>query len=69
MEVGDEFHYLFKGSHFNDIWKRLLNCFYSRAPNSLKFELLMNVQNEVELENLCTYVKNNMKNSYCYSPI
>ena len=48
-------------SHFNDIRKRLLNCFYSRAPNSLKFKLLMNVQNEVESENLCIYVKNIMK--------
>ena len=50
IEVGDEFHYmyLFKCSHFNDTQKRLLNCFYSRAPSSLKFELLMNVQNEVE---------------------
>ena len=57
MELGDEFHYLFKCSHSNDIRKRLLNCFYSRAPNSLKFELLINVQSEIELENLCTYVK------------
>ena len=40
IKVGDEFHYLFKCSHFNDTRKRLLNCFYSRAPNSLKFGLL-----------------------------
>ena len=53
MGVGDEFHYLFKCSHFNYIRKRLLNCFYSRAPNSLKFELLMNVQNEVNAKHFC----------------
>ena len=56
VEVGDGFHYLFKCSHFNDIQKRSINCFYSRAPNSLKVELLMNVQNEVKMEKLCTYV-------------
>ena len=69
MKVGSEFHYLFECSHFNDIQKRLLNCFYSQAPNSLKFELLMNVQYSVDLENLCTYVKNIMKTLIKYNQV
>ena len=31
MEVGDEFHYLFKCSNFNDKRKRSLNWFYSQS--------------------------------------
>ena len=55
-DVGDEFHYLYKCSYFNDLRIRCLNRQYYINPNMEKTEQLFNVNNKTELLNLAKFV-------------
>ena len=56
-EIGDEFHYIFKCPHFAESRKLYIRPFYTRHPNTLKFNLLMNGKNEALLKDLCKYLQ------------
>ena len=56
-EVGDEFHVLFNCNFFrNEIRKFLYESFISR-PNCHKYKRLMCSNDQVELVNLCKFIK------------
>ena len=55
-EIGDEFHFIFKCPNFSESRKLYIKPFYIRHPNTLKFNLLMNSNNEALLKNLCKYI-------------
>ena len=55
-DVGDEFHYLYKCSYFNDLRIRCLNRQYYINPNMEKTEQLFNVSNKTELLNLAKFI-------------
>ena len=48
-EIGDEFHYLFKCSFFNDTRKYSMKSYYYKFPNSLKFKQLLSSRNKALL--------------------
>ena len=58
-DVGDEFHYIFKCSHFNTDRIRLINHKYLHGANISKIKLkhLFNSESESELSNLAKFTK------------
>ena len=60
-ELGDEFHYIFKCPQFSESRSSYIKPFYSRHPNTYKYNLLMNSNNKKVLGNLCKFIDNVMK--------
>ena len=54
-DVGDEFHYLYKCTYFNELRIRCLKRRYYIRPNMEKTEQLFNVKNK-ELLNLAKFI-------------
>ena len=55
-EIGDEFHYLYKCTHFNDLRSRYLKSRYYTHPNMEKTKQLFNVTNKKEMLNLAKFI-------------
>ena len=55
-EIGDEFHYLYKCTHFNDLRSRHLKRRYYTHPNMEKTKQLFNVTNKKEMLNLAKFI-------------
>ena len=56
-QVGDEIHYLFNCTYFSKERYELLNIYFSRGPNLLKFKELLRSENEDCLIKLSKFVK------------
>ena len=56
-ELGDEFHYLFICSYFQNERKDLLKRYYYLRPNIIKYQELMNCKNKHALLNLSKFKK------------
>ena len=52
-DIGDEFHYIFSCSKFNDSRNLLIKQKIRNRPNSLKFISLMNSNNSSDMNNVC----------------
>ena len=55
-EIGDEFYYLYKCTHFNDLRSRYLKRRYYTHPNMEKTKQLFNVTNKKEMLNLAKFI-------------
>ena len=60
-ELGDEFHYICKCSHFQESRKLLIKKQYYTHPNVIKFKTLLNNENKEELINLSKFITIIMK--------
>ena len=56
LEVGDEFHFLYNCTYFNDLRSRCLKRYYYTHPNMEKTKQLFNVTNKRELLNLAKFI-------------
>ena len=61
-EVGDEFHYLLKCTHFKDIRPKYIKPYFTKNPNVLKFNNLMNSTNKEIIRKLTTFIDIIIKN-------
>ena len=61
MDIGHEFHYLFKCSHFTNERTSYLKPYFYRRPNILKLRELYSSSNRKTLINLATFVELIMK--------
>ena len=61
-EVGDEFHYLLKCTHFKDIRPKYIKPYFMKNPNVLKFNNLMNSTNKEIIRKLTTFIDIIIKN-------
>ena len=59
--LGDEFHYLFECTYFNFERRRYISKFYFVWPNVIKFNKLMNSDNQTVLAKLSIFVSIIMK--------
>lgn len=57
IEIGDEFHYLLKCSHFSSDRKKYIKAYYYNRPNVFKFEQLLNTKNKKEFHKLANFIK------------
>ena len=64
-ELGDEFHYLTSYKHFEDERKQCLKSFYYKRPNIIKFEQLLNLQDDKQLKKLCRFINVIVKQVGC----
>ena len=55
-EPGDEFHYLMSCKHFEDERKQCLKSYFYKRPNIIKFEQLLNLQDDKQLKKLCRFI-------------
>ena len=55
-ELGDEFHYLMSCKHFEDERKQCLKSYFYKRPNIIKFEQLLNLQDDKQLKTLCRFI-------------
>ena len=55
-ELGDEFHYLMSCKHFEDERKQCLKSYFYKRPNIIKFEQLLNLQDDKQLKKLCRFI-------------
>ena len=55
--IGDEYHYIFNCSAFDNCRKQCIAFYYRNRPNSLKFYELMNSKKCTELNKLCKLIK------------
>lgn len=56
-KLGDEYHYIFECSVFNEDRKRFLPKYYLRNQNTLKFSMLMSTRKPALLHKLCKFIK------------
>jgi hypothetical protein len=56
-DIGDEFHYIFSCSKFDDNRNLLNRQKFRNRPNSLKFSSLMNSNNLSDMNNLCKFIR------------
>lgn len=56
-KIGDEFHYLFECSFFDNERKLFLKPYFFKRPNMYKFEQLMTTSNKTEYIKLCKFIK------------
>jgi hypothetical protein len=56
-EIGDEFHYLFKCTHFNNHRMKYIENQFSINPNSVKYNQLMSSSNRHQLIKLAIFCK------------
>ena len=61
-EVGDEFHYLLKCTHFKDIRPKYIKPYFTKNPNVLKFNNLMNSTNKEIIRKLTAFIDIIIKN-------
>ena len=61
LDIGDEFHYLFKCPYFTEERVRYLKPYFYTRPNMIKFNLLLSTKNLSALTNLSKYVDIIMK--------
>ena len=54
-EIGDEFHYIFKCSHFQTERNLYLNRYYISRPNTQKMQQLFNTRKKKTLRNLAKF--------------
>ena len=66
--LGDEFHHRFEYTYFNSERRRYIDKFYFVRPNVIKFNKLMNSDNQTVLAKLSIFVSIIMKsfNSYFF---
>ena len=57
LEVGDEFHFIFKCSKFHAARHKYIDTKYTDRPNMIKFYSLMNTDNTKQLHNLAIFAK------------
>ena len=55
--IGDEYHYIFNCSAFDNCRKQCIAFYYRNSPNTLKFYDLMNSKKCSELNELCKLIK------------
>jgi hypothetical protein len=55
-EIGDEFHYLFKCSEFNDIRIKYIKKYYYNHPDTDKMNRLLNVSSHKQMLNLAKFI-------------
>ena len=55
-EIGDEFHYLYKCIHFNDVRLKYLKRYYYTHPSMEKTEQLFNIKNKKKTLNLAKFI-------------
>ena len=60
-DIGDEYHYIMTCNFFIDQRKKYVKPYYYRNPNTLKFNALMNLNNDVEIKKLCSFIEIIMK--------
>ena len=73
-EIGDEFHYLFKCSFFNEDRFKYVKRYYYSQPNTHKMTQLFNATSNKEILNLGKFIYNiiqhfksgNWKLTHCY---
>ena len=61
IDIGDEFHFIFKCTHFNAERTMYLKPYFYRCPNMLKFKELFSTNNRKALINLAKFVDVIMK--------
>ena len=59
--IGDEFHYLLECSFFLTDRQSLLDRYFYKRPNIIKFKELLTIKNELKLIRLAKFVKIIMK--------
>ena len=60
-EIGDEFHYIFKCTSFNDERKSYTKAYFRNHPNTYKMNELMNSTNTLVLKQLTCFTEKIMK--------
>ena len=60
-DIGDEFHYIMKCKHFEDLRKKMIKPYYRKNVNTLKFYELLNNKNKIILKNVCKFIDIIMK--------
>ena len=55
-EIGDEYHYLFKCAHFNELRNTMIPARYLRNINCINYQLLMNENDEDVLFKLSKFI-------------
>ena len=55
--LGDEFHYLFECTFFNNDRKKYIDSYYRTRPNTFKLEELMNIKDRLKLIKLAVFCK------------
>lgn len=56
-KLGDEFHFLFECTLFENERRRFLKPYYYRRPNVIKTNELMNTKSKQVFLNLCKFIK------------
>ena len=56
-DIGDEFHYVFMCSVFDENRKLLIRNKFRNRPNALKFKELMNSRSLYDMNNLCKFIR------------
>ena len=56
-DIGDEYHYIFSCSAFEDDRKSFVKQKFRYRPNIVKFKELMNSKNLLDLNNLCKFIR------------
>ena len=55
-ELGDEFHFIIKGSNFKTFRNQLIKRHHTIRSPAFRFDKFMNSQNILEMKNLCLYI-------------
>ena len=55
--IGDEFHYLFKCTFFQEARLKFISRYYFVRPNTLKMDQLFNLKSHAKLIKLCKFVQ------------
>ena len=56
-DIGDEFHYLFKCTFFQEARIKFISIYYFVRPNTLKMDQLFNLTSHAKLIKLCKFVQ------------
>ena len=54
--MDDEFHYLMSCKHFEAERNQCLKSYFNKRPNIIKFEQLLNLQDDKQLKKLCRFI-------------
>ena len=57
IDIGDEFHYLFKCTFFQEARLKFISRYYFVRPNTLKMDQLFNLTSHAKLIKLCKFVQ------------
>ena len=67
--IGDEFHYILQCDYLKTHRNYYIKSYYTRYPNTLKFQSLMNEQNKSAIHKLCRFIEVIMKTVRNWPPV